>query len=599
VTGNIDASDIDGPNIDSPAESAPGRARRWPAIGIWCACGLAALALWAAYARLSQAFPTNSDGASIALQAWQMLHGNPLLRGWALADVSFYTTELPQYMLVELVTGLNANVVHVAAGMTYALALVAAAALATGRARGWAAVIGGCIAAGIMLDPQGGDGVAVLLSSPDHIGTSVPMMLAWLILDRARPGWRTAAAVSLVLGLAGLADSVVTYAAIAPLVLVVAIRLGHALLHDRSAPRRGVLAERRYEIGLAAGAAAAAIAARVALRLIGALGGFSSPPPVASVASLHLILSHNLPVVGRGLLMLFGADFLDYPVGVVLVLHLVSVALVAVAVAVTAWHFPADLDLVAQLLLAGIVVNLAVFIVSTNVSWLPTMREADAVLPFGAALAGRQLGPRLAAALAAGRRSASLPSTPARASRASRASLPSGRPGRVAGLSRAAAAGLVAALALAGVGYAAGLARQVSPRIPVSSGQQLADWLTARHLDNGLGGYWQSASVTLMSRGEVTVRLVGIDYRPRRQMLVKGVREDWAGWYSPATETADFVVLAPGDDSFPGFDGRAAAIATFGRPAAAYRVDGYTILVWPKANLLAELAPLPAPLPAS
>ena len=171
-----------------------------------------------------------------------MLHGNPLLRGWVLADVSFYTTELPQYMLVELATGLNANVIHVAAGMTYALALVAAAALATGRARGWAAVIGGCIAAGIMLDPQGGDGIAVLLSSPDHIGTSVPMMLAWLILDRTRPGWRAGLAVSLVLGLAGVADSLVTYAAIAPLVLVVAIRLGHALLTDRSTPRRGILA---------------------------------------------------------------------------------------------------------------------------------------------------------------------------------------------------------------------------------------------------------------------------------------------------------------------------------------------------------------------
>ena len=283
---------MDAPGTDAPARHAageePGRTAagpalrrfrrfRWRAIAVFFACGLAALALWAAYARLSQTFPTNSDGAVNALQAWQMLHGNPLLRGWVLSDVSFYTTELPQYMLVELATGLSANVIHVAAGMTYALALVAAAALATGRARGWAAVIGGCIAAAIMLDPQGGDGIAVLLSSPDHIGTSVPMMLAWLILDRARPGWRSALAVSLVLGLAGVADSLVTYAAIAPLVLVVAIRLGHALLTDRSTSRRGILAGRRYEIGLAVGAVVATIAARVALRLIAAFGGFSSP----------------------------------------------------------------------------------------------------------------------------------------------------------------------------------------------------------------------------------------------------------------------------------------------------------------------------------
>ena len=472
---------MDAPDTDPPAKRA---AEGWRAIATWCGCGLAALALWAAYARLSQTFPANSDGAGNALQAWQMLHGNPLLRGWVLSDVSFYTTELPQYMLVELVTGLTATVIHVAAGMTYALALVAAAALATGRGRGRAAVIGGCIAAAIMLDPQGGDAIGVLLSSPDHIGTSVPMMLAWLILDRARPGWRAGLAVSLVLGLAGVADSLVTYAAIAPLVLVVAARLGHAVLTDRSTPRRGILAGRRYEIGLAVGAVVATIAARAALRLIAALGGFSSPAPVASMASIHVILSHNLPVVGRGLLMLFGADFLDYPAGAVLVLHLVSVALVAVAVAVTGWHFLADVDLVAQLLLAGIVVNLAVFVVSSNVSWLPTMREVDVLLPFGAALAGRQLGPRLADAL-----------------------------GRAPGRSRAAAAGLVVALGLVGVGYAAGLVRQLTPRVPVSSQQRLAGWLAARHLDNGLGGYWQSAVIAPLSDGSVQVRQVAVDYR--------------------------------------------------------------------------------------
>jgi hypothetical protein len=50
----------------------------------------------------------------------------------------------------------------------------------------------------------------------------------------------------------------------------------------------------------------------------------------------------------------------------------------------------------------------------------------------------------------------------------------------------------------------------------------------------------------------------------------------------------------PSADSHPGFTDRAAVIATFGQPTATYHFDGYTILVWPGANLLAELAPLPA-----
>ena len=509
-----------------------------------------------------------------------MLHGNPLLRGWELSDVSFYTTELPQYMLVELVTGLNANVIHVAAGMTYALALIGAVALAAGRARSWAAVIGGCIAAGIMLDPQGADGVLVLLSSPDHIGTSVPIMLAWLILDRTRPSWAAAAAVSVVLAVAGVADSLVTYAAIAPLVLVVAIRLLHALRRDRAAGWRSTVTERRYEIGLAVGAIAAAIAARLALRLIAALGGFGSPAPVSSVGSISHILRHNVPVVAHGLLLLFGADFVDYPVGFVLVLHLVSLLLVVVGIAVTCWHFLSDLDLVAQLLLAGIVINVAIFVVSTNVSGLPTMREIDAVLPFGAALAGRQLGPWLGDALAARRR---------------RPDREAGRgPGLGSRLPRSAATGLLVALGLVGVGYAVGLARQLTPHIQVSSEQRLAWWLEARHLDNGVGGYWQSTSVSLVSDGRVQIRLVDIGYRLHPQKLVKGVREDYAGWYDTTDNTADFVVFAPGDGEFAPFTDRAAVIATFGQPARTYHFEQYTILVWPHQNLLTELVPYPS-----
>jgi len=71
--------------------------------------------------------PTMSDGASQELQAWAMLHGNVLLRGWSLSDVSFYTTELPEYMLVEILRGLTPGVVQIAAALTYtALVLLAA-----------------------------------------------------------------------------------------------------------------------------------------------------------------------------------------------------------------------------------------------------------------------------------------------------------------------------------------------------------------------------------------------------------------------------------------------------------------------------------------
>jgi hypothetical protein len=88
--------------------------------------GLAAagVVLFLCYLAVSRTLAVTSDGASNAVQAWDMLHGNPLLRGWTVTDVSFYTTELPEYMIVEWVHGLNADVLHVSAAISYALVVL-------------------------------------------------------------------------------------------------------------------------------------------------------------------------------------------------------------------------------------------------------------------------------------------------------------------------------------------------------------------------------------------------------------------------------------------------------------------------------------------
>ena len=61
------------------------------------------------------------DAASNALQAWDMLHGNVLLRGWTVSDVSFCITELPEYLVLDMVCGPGPDVVHVASAFTYTL----------------------------------------------------------------------------------------------------------------------------------------------------------------------------------------------------------------------------------------------------------------------------------------------------------------------------------------------------------------------------------------------------------------------------------------------------------------------------------------------
>src|ERR1039457_6786881 len=110
---------------------------RWVAALAWMVAGLI---LFVCYLRLSRTDVVNSDGAGNALQAWAMLHGNLLRHGWKLSDASFYTTELPEYLLVELVHGVNAGLVHVAAALTYTVLVLLAALLAKGKAAGWGGV---------------------------------------------------------------------------------------------------------------------------------------------------------------------------------------------------------------------------------------------------------------------------------------------------------------------------------------------------------------------------------------------------------------------------------------------------------------------------
>src|SRR5260370_512009 len=248
------------------------RRRRWGTAAVWA---LGVIAAFACYLLLARTRAVNSDGASNALQAWDMLHGNPLLRGWSLSDVSFYTTELPQYMLVELVRGLNQDVVHVAAAMTYTLAVLLAALLAKGDATGRQALVRVLITVGIMLAPQLASGVNILLSSPDHIGTSVPVMLAWLILDRAegsRPRSYVPVVVGLLLGWAEVADMLVLYIGVLSLAGVCAVNAGRAVVAERKP-----LASQWYPAALAA-AAAPAPAPPPALRAPHARGRGLTPP---------------------------------------------------------------------------------------------------------------------------------------------------------------------------------------------------------------------------------------------------------------------------------------------------------------------------------
>jgi hypothetical protein len=519
----------------SHAASVPAWARRlaWPVLFAG-----AGLALFAAYLRQSQTVPVNSDGGSFALQAWDMLHGNVLLHGWTTADLTFYTTELPQYALVELARGLNADVIHVAGAMSYTLLVLGAALLARGHAGGREGVVRMLIAGGIMLAPSLGTGSHTLLSSADHTGTQVPMLVIWLIMDRTRPRVWVPVLVTVLLAWAQVGDPLVLYEGAIPLVIVCAIRVYR---------RRGSLRENWYELSLAAGAIVSAGVAFLALKLIHQLGGFAVRPP--SAALTHIAhLPANVWVAVQSVLVLFGADFSGQPngtrIGIALV-HLAGVALAAWAAGRAVRRFGRQ-DLVVQVLTVTLIVLLVAYILRGNPNVVGSAHEIAGVLPVGAVLAGRLLAGTLAR-------------------------------GRL----------LVLALALVLVCYTGIEVHNTVQQRPSDPNTQVAAWLQAHHLTYGLGDYWNASAITLDSGNQVQVRYVS---RVGDKLLIRPW-ETKNSWFDRTQHDATFLVTpGPANVCSPGTPAgwEAAAKATFGPPSGVYRVDGFIVLVWHE-NLLGHL----------
>jgi hypothetical protein len=252
------------------------------------------------------------------------------------------------------------------------------------------------------------------------------------------------------------------------------------------------------------------------------LGGLASVPAHAQVT-------------GEAVLVLFGADFFGQPsrVGTALaLLHLAAVTVAALALLAGLRDFFGRLDRVGQVLVAGTVIMLGAAVFGTRVPNVSFAHEIAIVLPFSAVLAGRLLGgPLIRARL-----------EPALA--------------------------VVLAVYLGALCYAAAGA----PTPPQN--QAAADWLVAHDLTYGLGGYWQSSSVTLASGGRVTVAPLAFGAAAARHW------EANAAWYDPRSHYANFVITkAPSAANWPGF----------GRPARTYHYGPYTIMVW-RRNLLLLLS---------
>jgi hypothetical protein len=540
----VSERDVTGLDAARPTET-----RRRPPLPqrlAWTALFAAAgVVLFLCYLRMSSTVPANSDGAANALQAWDMLHGNLLLRGWQLSDVSFYTTELPEYMLVELARGLNSGVVHAAAALTYTLLVLLAALLAKGKATGAEAWARMALAGGLLLAPQLGVGTQVLLLSPDHVGTAAAVLVAWLVLDRAPRRWWVPVAVGLLLAWALAADELVLFIGILPLIVVGLVRAYQQIIAGRHRP-----SEAWYELSLVAAALAALVVGLAVPVVIHAAGGYSVLP-VPQHLALVSQLRTRLRLTAQGLLLLFGADFIGLRPGLsagLVLLHLIGVALAVWAVCVAVRRFGRGSDLVVQLLVVGTLIIVAAYLFWRQVPGIGYSHEMAPALPFAAVLAGRLLAGRLMSAR------------------------------------------LVPVAAAVLVGYVLTLGGSALAHPAPDSDRHLTAFLAAHHLRYGLSGYWQADAATLATGNQIQVRALQVN----RDSVSASHWESQASWYDPRLHDATFVLLFSGQPGFSGeaglspFDPASQVSSTFGPPAQTYRLGRHTVLVWHR-NLLDPL----------
>jgi hypothetical protein len=553
----------------------------WARPRVLWAAGLAAAAvlLYWCYWRLSLTAGVNSDAAGQVLQGWEMVHGNVLLRGWILSDVSFYTFEVPLDGLTAIVSGFGANTVHVAAAIVYTLLVLVAALLAKGKARGREGVVRALVAAGVLVSPGLLPGTHVLLLAPDHTGIGVPVMLTLLLVDLAAARWWVPVVACVMLTWAQVDDPEASFACAAPLAIVCAVRAAAALWDWRgrrqSTGTRGVP---WCDAALAVAAVASYGLTKLVLSAIRAAGGFFVHPLAGgdSLAPLSAI-PRQLQWTAQNVAYLFGANYFSQstPLHAAMgYLHLVGVAVALCGLLLGVWGLffrlspvfgtdpsargarGARADRVTQALALGTAITLALGAFGPRASLIQGAHEIAIILPLSAVLGGRLLGPWLSGVrLASGARAA------------------------VGGTARIAVASV---LAVAGAGYMAVLGYNMSTQNYPAQSQDLANWLVAHGLTSGLGGYWNANVSTLASDGRVRVAPVydaGVAVYPW---------ETKTTWYEPAVSYANFIVATSAPPEQARFARPAQILAFYGKPAKTYHFNEYTIFVYDH-NLLNQL----------
>jgi hypothetical protein len=521
---------------------------RWFVVAI--GVGAAAAALFVGLdAAARHAFAGNSDGATVVLEGVAIRHGHLLLNGWDLSYDSFWGIDAVAYAVVSLVLGLRRDLLDVVPTLL-ALGVIAVSVSICWRGR--RPQVAG-IAALVVVAVLGLPSPVLaffLLQGPWHVGTALWCLIAFVGLRRRRfdLGW-----------------------------VVAVLFLATALLSDLSAIPLGLLPS--FFVGLLAMAryrsirsglstlAAAVLAALLALgvrALSVHIGTFSIAHGVTKAQrseypeNVKLVLRWGAGLLGAGKVPIgptpaLGPYELLSSAGLQRAFHLLVLVVVVAAFvfAVVSLVFGAvtGRQLLAlsparshlnDLLLSGAGGSAALFVVLCPNGNGDYARYLTPAVIFAAVLAASVVAHVM---------------TLVRTERALNLVL-----------------AVVVALSVVGVvGFDRELDRPSAPQSAVA----LGSFLEAHDLRSGVGDYWSSSIVTVVTGGQVAVRPV---IPNKSSILVRYGRQSAADWYANVHFT--FLVF---DLARPWRGVNATtATATLGKPAQQFNVGTYVVLVWPQ-----------------
>jgi hypothetical protein len=516
--------------------------------------------LFAFFLKISFASAVNSDGANIALQGWDMAHGNVLLHDWITGDAPYVTLEVPALGLSELAFGLGDLAVHAASAAIYVIVTACAAVAALAGSRGAArparfGIVVAVLAASLLVPAD----VWIALGPPDHIGTAAFLLVSVLLIDRARDRRWAAPLLCALLCAGQLGDVIVRYVYVPAIIAVCLYRACFGAVRDVDPPgepgdprtgRRAALA-RVLRDGDAAFVLAAIVSVplEVAVRRAAAhLGAYTAGPLGGTTIASPRQWPRNAALTVRALRELFGVvTTASAPLGAagaVFGAACLLAALAGLARVIWNWRTATRAE---QILCVAVIVNLGAYFFTTMPRTF-NPHEIAAVLPCGAVLAARAVVPELLG----------------------------GRPAHRRAYRRVAAAVIAAAavVALLPLSAAASISPGQNPNAP------LVTWLAAHRLTYGLSGYWDGSAATVESGGAVTLRTIVI--KNGRAALYPWITN--TSWFSPARHDATFVVFANGDSTLSTHTIEKA----FGRPAAIDNVKSWHILIYHR-NLLKQV----------